>query len=199
MSPNVRSFRDIIGVPRSSASVHDSTLIIIDAQNEYASGNLQVSDVTTSRKVIADLLARYRGAGDGKNIVHVVHQTSPNAPVFTTGTALEQEFEELTPTSGEMVVKKQFPNCFARTDLNDYLKSLGARGEKIVVLGYMAHVCVSTTTRAAGELGYEVLVARDAVGDRDIPGVDAETLKSVALSELGDGFGTVISANEVNE
>lgn len=179
--------------------MHDSTLIIIDARNEYATGNLQVSDVTTSRKIIADLLARYRRAGDEKNIVHVVHQTSPDAPVFTTGTALEQEFEELTPTSGEKVVKKQFPNCFARTDLNDYLKSLGARGEKIVVVGYMAHVCVSTTTRAAGELGYEVLVARDAVGDRDIPGVDAETLKPVALSELGDGFGTVISANEVNE
>jgi hypothetical protein len=34
---------------------------------------------------------------------------------------------------------------------------------------YRAHVCVSTTAREAHQLGYEVVVAKDAVGDRSIP------------------------------
>jgi len=69
-------------------------------------------------------------------------------------------------------------------------------GKKVVLVGYMAHVCVSTT-RAAAELGYDVLVVRDAVGDRDIPGVKAENLVSVVLSELADAFGTVVSEEDI--
>ncbi|KAL4866197.1 hypothetical protein BDV12DRAFT_173261 [Aspergillus spectabilis] len=199
MSPNPQSFRQIIGLPPSTASIHDSTLIIIDAQNEYAQGKLQVQGVDKSRKVIADLLARYRGAGNGRNIVHVVHQTPPRAPVFTPDTELAQEFEELTPKSGEKVVVKQFPSSFAQTDLHEYLSGLEGVGKKIVLVGYMAHVCVSTTARAGSELGYEVIIVRDAVGDRSIPGAEAATLVEVVLAELADAFGTVLPSKDISE
>ncbi|KAJ5237926.1 hypothetical protein N7489_008017 [Penicillium chrysogenum] len=178
MSSTAQSFREIVGIPRSSASPQDSTLIIIDAQNEYATGAPQ-------------------DAGNSKNIVHVVHEVPEGAPVFTPNTPLAQEFEELTPKAGEKVVTKNFPSSFAKTDLHAYLQGLGDVGKKVVLVGYMAHVCVSTTTRAAAELGYDVLVVREAVGDRDIPGVNAETLVSVVLSELADGFGTVVSEEDI--
>ncbi|KAI9038614.1 cysteine hydrolase family protein [Aspergillus affinis] len=184
MSCISQSFREIVGIPRSSASPQDSTLIIIDAQNEYATGALKTENVTETRKSIATLLERYRQAGNGKNIVHVVHEVPEGAPVFTPNTPLAQEFEELTPKAGEKVVTKSFPSSFAKTDLHAYLQGLGDVGKKVVLVGYMAHVCVSTTTRAAAELGYDVLVVRNAVGDRDIPGVKAENLVSVVLSNL---------------
>jgi len=44
-----------------------------------------------------------------------------------------------------------------------------------------AHVCVSTTAREAHQLGYEVVLAEDAIGDRDIPGVSGEELTKVCL------------------
>lgn len=198
MASNPQSFRQTIGIPRSTASVKDSTLIIIDAQNEYASGQLKVEHVAQSRKVIADLLSRYRNGGNGSNIVHVVHEVPAGAPVFTPGTALAQEFEELTPKAGEKVVTKNFPSSFARTDLHQYLDSLGDQGKKIVLVGYMAHVCISTTARAGNELGYDVVVVKDAVGDRHIPGVAADQLVAVALNELADAFGTVVSAEEIS-
>ncbi|GKZ29885.1 phospholipase C type enzyme [Aspergillus brasiliensis] len=198
-SSSAKSLRQLLGAPPSTASVQDSTLIIIDAQNEYASGHLQVEGVSDSRKVISDLLTKYRtnSPHNSSNIVHVVHQTPPGAPVFTPGTHLEKEFEELTPLSGEKVVTKNFPSSFAQTDLHEYLGGLGAVGKKIVLVGYMAHVCVSTTARAGNELGYEVVVVRDAVGDRDIPGVEASTLKEVALSEVEDAFATVVLARDI--
>ncbi|KAF7595583.1 hypothetical protein BBP40_005618 [Aspergillus hancockii] len=197
MSSVAQSFRQTIGIPRSTASTQDSTLIIIDAQNEYASGHLKVERVTQSRKVIADLLARYRQSGAGTNIVHVIHEVPQGAPVFTPGTALADEFEELKPQSGEKVVTKHFPSSFAQTDLHEYLSGLGNVGKKIVLVGYMAHVCISTTARAGSELGYDVIIVGDAVGDRNIPGVDADQLVSVALSELADAFGTVVSSAEI--
>ncbi|KAL2434989.1 Epoxide hydrolase penJ [Exophiala dermatitidis] len=193
----VKSFRDLVGAPRVTASPADSTLVIIDAQNEYAQGNLKTVNVDQTRKAIASLLERYRAAGDGKNIVHVVHKTPDGAPVFTPGTALAEEFDELKPRPGEKVIQKQKVSSFADTDLHDYLSSLGERGKKTVLTGYMAHVCVSTTARAGADLGYNVVLAADAIGDRDIPGFTGSEVTDAVLKELGDAFGTVVQSAEV--
>ena len=56
---------------------------------------------------------------------------------------------------------------------------------------------MSTTARQGAERGYDVLVAEDAVGSRDIPGVDAEQLTRVALCEIADAFGTVIHSSSL--
>lgn len=61
----------------------------------------------------------------------------------------------------------------------------------------MAHVCVATTAGQAAEKGYDVLIAEDAVGDRDIPGVKADDLKKTVLAQLADFAGTVISSAEI--
>jgi len=95
---------DILGIPPSTASTADSTLIIIDAQNEYAHGKLQVSNVIASRVKIHELLERYR-AKDGK-IIHIKHSVPDGAPVFTPGTELAEEFDELAPKDGEKVIEK---------------------------------------------------------------------------------------------
>ncbi|KAF7558288.1 hypothetical protein G7Z17_g67 [Cylindrodendrum hubeiense] len=190
-SPN--SFRQILGISPSSASVKDSTLIIIDAQVEYAEGKLQVSNLEPSRKVIASLLEKYRQANG--NVVHVIHVTPEGAPVFSPNTKLVEEFEELTPLSGEKVVFKTHPSSFAGTDLEQHLQSISSK--KLVLTGYMAHVCVSTTARNAAQLGYDVIVVEDAIGDRDIPGVDAEQLTKVVLAEIGDVFGTIVQSKDI--
>ena len=52
-------------------------------------------------------------------------------------------------------------------------------------LQWKAHVCVSTTARQAAERGYDVIVVKDAIGDRDIPGMKAEAL--VEVSEVING------------
>ncbi|KAL4945528.1 hypothetical protein BDV06DRAFT_26485 [Aspergillus oleicola] len=81
---SAQSFRQTIGLPRSSASIHDSTIITINAQNEYANGKLTASDVSSSRKAIADLLSRYRKANyNGRNIIHVTHAPPAGAEVLT--------------------------------------------------------------------------------------------------------------------
>ena len=89
----VASFRDLLGIRPGTASTSDSALIIIDAQNEYAQGQLKVTNAESSGKAIASLLEKYRAAG-GK-IVHVMHQTPEGAPIFTPGTELANEFSNV--------------------------------------------------------------------------------------------------------
>jgi nicotinamidase-related amidase len=88
-----KSFRQLLGMPPSTASPTDSALLIIDAQNEYASGALTVTNAESSAKAIADVLAKYRKAG-GK-VIHVLHKTPEGAPIFTPGTELAEEFKSL--------------------------------------------------------------------------------------------------------
>lgn len=64
-------------------------------------------------------------------------------------------------------------------------------------------VCVTGTARSAMELGYDVVVVKDAVGDRDIPSSDgsttvtASTLVDVVCHELADAIGTVVQSADV--
>ncbi|KAF2083937.1 isochorismatase [Saccharata proteae CBS 121410] len=187
------TFRDLAGIPPATATTKDSVLVIIDAQNEYANGALAVSNLSTSRPAISSLLQRYRSSG-GK-IIHVLHTVPESTPVFTPGTQLAEEFDELRPVDGEQVIRKKFPGSFAETELEEVVRGSGL--SKLVLVGYMAHVCVSTTAREGHQKGFEVLLPEDAIGDRDIPGHSGAQVTQMVMSELGDFFGTVVQSNEI--
>jgi nicotinamidase-related amidase len=97
--------------------------------SRYAEGALKTKGVDSTRSAISSLLEKYRSAGDASNLVHVVHSVPEGAPVFTPNTRLAAEFDELTPKQGEKVISKQHPGSFAGTDLDEYLGSLGDKGE----------------------------------------------------------------------
>ncbi|KAK7439980.1 hypothetical protein VKT23_017233 [Stygiomarasmius scandens] len=199
-----QTFRSIAGIPPSTASTADSILIIIDAQNEYVNGALAVTNLSTSRPAIKFLLERYRKSESGGYVAHVVHIVPDSTPIFTPGTELAEEFAELRPSaysddfeggSKEVLVKKHFPGSFAETNLDQLVKKAGVK--KVVLVGYMAHVCVSTTAREAYQKGYEVLVVEDAIGDRDIPGMTGEELTKTVLLELEDLFATIVKSSDI--
>jgi nicotinamidase-related amidase len=175
-------------------STGDRLLHLDSNCKRYANGHLKTENVQSTRKAISDLLEKYRAAN--APLAHIVHQTPAGAPVFTPDTDLAKEFAELEPKSNEKVIGKQHPGSFTGTDLDEYLKGTGRN--KVVLTGYMAHVCVSTTARQADEKGYDVILAEDAIGDRDIPGAKAADVVPMVLAELGDAFGTVVKASNIN-
>jgi hypothetical protein len=78
-----------------------ASLLTHDWNRRYANGLLEVSNVSTSRKVIHSLLEKYRAAGG--SVIHVVHDTPAGAPLFTPGTDLAAIFDELSPRDNEPV------------------------------------------------------------------------------------------------
>lgn len=195
---DAKSFREMLGMPPSTASAKDSTLLIIDAQNEYADGQLKTANVDSTRAAISSLLDAYRAADpSGQNVVHITHKVPDGAPVFTPDTPLAAEFDELKPKDGEAVVEKQQPGSFTGTQLDEILQKRTDKSKKVVLTGYMAHVCVSTTARQAAERGYDVLLAKEAIGDRDIPGARAKDVVEGSLKELADAFATVVGVKDI--
>jgi nicotinamidase-related amidase len=159
----------------------------------YKTGALKTENVSSTSKSISTLLQDYRSASSP--IVHIVHDTPSGAPIFTPDTELASIFDELKPKDSEKTIHKSYPGAFTDTDLQEYLQSTGKK--QVVLTGYMAHVCVSTTARQAHEKGYDVILAEGAVGDRDIPGVEAKDVVRVVLAELNETFGTVVKAEEI--
>ncbi|KAK4687886.1 hypothetical protein P7C73_g2223, partial [Tremellales sp. Uapishka_1] len=200
------TLRELSGVPPSVPVLKDSVLVIVDAQNEYvpaassptylfrySDGHLKTANDVSTRKAISELLERYRDAKS--SVIHVVHDTPEGAPIFTPSTPLAEIFPELTPQSHEAVVHKAVPGAFTDTRLDDLIKQTGK--QQVVLVGYMAHVCVSTTARQASEKGYDVILAKGAIGDRDIPGAKAEAVVDTVLKELADAFGTVVDVGQI--
>lgn len=169
-----------------------SALLIIDAQQEYgADGALPLTGLDPALTAIADLQAAARGAE--VPIVHVGH-------LGAAGSAFDPErggrfLEPSGPQGNETVVMKTMPNAFAGTNLAELLQGDGI--DTVVVVGFMTHMCVSSTVRAALDLGLRSVVAADATATRDLPGADgggvvsATALQTASLAGLADRFAAV--------
>ncbi|KNG44135.1 isochorismatase hydrolase [Stemphylium lycopersici] len=195
MSLGTPSIRQVIGIPDSTASVEESALIIIDAQDEYIHGKLPSEDYKEVNVAISNLLQKYRKQNSA--IIHVLHDSgSDKAPIFKTNGKLTKEMDGVEAIDGEHIVFKKHAGSFSETNLGDILKTIGKN--KLVLTGYMAHGCVSSTAREGSTLGYEVLVAEDGVGQRNMKDIPAAQVKKVAMTEIDDMFGTVVSSADIN-
>jgi nicotinamidase-related amidase len=188
------SLRQVVGVPNSTASVKDSVLVVIDAQDEYIYGSLPAQDYKEVNVVISNLLDKYRKQNG--HVVHVLHSMGADeAPIFKPNGKLTKEMDGVEAIEGESVVWKKHAGSFSETDLAEVIKKTGLK--KLVLTGYMAHGCVSSTAREATTLGYETLVVEDGVGQRDMKDIPAAQVKKVALMEIDDMFGTVLRGSEI--
>jgi nicotinamidase-related amidase len=100
----------------------------------------------------------------------------------------------------EPVVAKRLPSGFTGTRLCELLQELGATTP--VFAGFMTHMCVSSTTRSATELGFRPWVLRDACAARPLPDgsdgvLDGEVVHRAHLASLADRFAGLTDAREL--
>ena len=90
---------------------------------------------------------------------------------------------------------KGMPNAFAGTELAEVLRKSGV--ESLIVAGFMTHMCVSSTVRAAVDLGFGCTVVAGACATRDLPDgqggvIAAGPLHWAELAALADRFAIVV-------
>ncbi|MGE0719424.1 MAG: cysteine hydrolase family protein [Alphaproteobacteria bacterium] len=172
----------------------ESAVVVIDAQNEYLDGRLPLPGVEPALATIARLLARARAAG--APVIHVAHVGKAGG-LFDPDARGGRICDAVKPEGGEAVVGKGLPNSFAGTELQTTLKAIGR--PNLVLVGFMTHMCVSSTARAALDLGWRTTVIADATATRPLPDptggddLDAAILQRASLAELGDRFATVVN------
>ena len=190
--PEPPTLRDLAGLPAAPAGLGDSALVMIDCQNTYTRGVMELDGVAAALDQAAELLHRARSAGIP--IVHVQHDDGEGG-LYDIRAEIGQIADQVAPQGDEPVIVKGFPNSFVQTDLDDRLKQVGA--QNLVLTGFMTHMCVNSTARGAFSLGYAPTVVAGATATRNLPGTDgrvveAAALQAASLASIADLFGVVV-------
>lgn len=190
-----KTLLEMSGADLTPPNLSDSCLVLIDIQNEYRAGPLALPDAEPAIEAAASLLARARA--NGAAILHVAHKGRAGG-LFDREAARGAIVDSLAPLANEPVIEKTLPNAFAGTDLQARLAASGR--SNIVLAGFMTHMCVSSTARAALDLSFRTTIAADACATRDLPDgrggtLAARTIHEVALAELSDRFALIVRSD----
>jgi nicotinamidase-related amidase len=189
-NPTLRALSEL---PLTPAPLTESTLVLIDCQNTYTYGVMELEGVQAALDEAATLLDRARSAGIP--IIHVQHSDGPGSLYDIDGES-GAIVARVAPRDGEAIVVKQYPNSFVETDFDEKLKAVGAGN--LVIAGFMTHMCVNSTARGAFNNGYAPTVVAAATATRSLPGPDGEpvsaaAIQSASLAGMGDLFAVVVA------
>jgi nicotinamidase-related amidase len=189
---NAKTLLQLSGADLNPPDLADSNLVLIDYQNEYRAGPLALPEVDAAIAAGARLLTQARRSG--ANIFHVAHKGKPGG-LFDRGAERGAIVASVAPGNGEPVIEKPLPNAFAGTDLQTLLAATGRKN--LILAGLMTHMCISSTARAALDLGYRVTIDAAGCATRDLPdgkggAIAARLIHEVALVELSDRFAIIV-------
>lgn len=186
------TLREITGLDDTPASLADATLLLIDYQNTYTRGVMELDGWEPALDAAAGILARARAAGSP--VIHVVHDGGAGSP-YDLDAEIGQIHPAVAPIDGEAVVRKTAPNSFVGTDLAERIA--GAGTEEVVVIGFMTNMCVTFTSEGAFLAGLRPTVVAEACATRPLQTVVAQVpaarLHEAALATIGDLYGVVVA------
>ncbi|MFG2972921.1 isochorismatase family protein [Streptomyces sp. NPDC048331] len=185
------TLRELSGLDRSPASPAEATLILIDYQNTYTRGVMELTGWEAALDAGAALLARARAAG--APVIHVINDGGEGSP-YDVRAEIGRIHPRVAPVEGEAVVVKTAPNGFVETDLGDHVDAAGHKD--VILAGFMTHMCVTFTAEGAFLRGDRPTVVADACATRPlrtaVAEVSAEQLHHAALATIADLYGVVV-------
>jgi nicotinamidase-related amidase len=174
-------------------------LVVVDAQNEFSGRGLRaVANHASALEAIGRWVAHARERG--WPIAWLRHHNRPHeSRAFVPGSWGAELSPGLGPRdgAGERLFEKDVYGAFTGTGLDEWLRERGVRD--LVLVGFYAHMCLSTSVREALVRGYEVAVDPAATGARAIEHatlgrLDADEVARAALLQLVDMGAALASA-----
>ncbi|AUY48186.1 isochorismatase family protein [Streptomyces sp. CB01881] len=189
------TLRELNGFDETPASLADSTLILIDYQNTYVRGVMELEGWQAALDSAAELLARARAAG--AKVIHVINDGGEGTP-YDIRAEIGRIHPSVAAVEGEPVVVKHVPNGFADTDLGKHVDAAG--NTDVIVAGFMTHMCVTFTTAGAFLRGNRPTVVADACATRPLRScgneLTADQIHHSALATIADLYGVVVESGK---
>jgi nicotinamidase-related amidase len=192
MTTASQTLRDITGMGYQPASLKDSALILIDIQNTYRRGLMQLTNVEPAILEAQKLLNLARELKIP--VIHIQHDAGVGSP-YDVSTDIGEIATEVAPIAGEKVIKKNYPNAFIDTTLDTELQALGVKN--LVLAGFMTHMCVNSTAHGAFNLGYASTIVASATATRPLLSINGKVLSAEevhlgALASTRDLYAVVV-------
>lgn len=134
---------------------HKSAFLVIDVQQGLFERSAPIYKADDVLKKI-NLLA---GKAHQRNtpVVYIQHA---NDSTLIKGTREWQFHDQIQPQEDDFHIHKQHVNAFEQTELHQILQD--HQVDTIIVSGLVTHACVTATCLGGLELGYKVILAKDA-------------------------------------
>lgn len=127
-------------------------------------------------------------------VYHVQHcSTNLESPLHPTKPT-HGFYPGVAPRNGEPIIQKNVNSAFIGTNLKEQLEH--NRITNVVIVGLTTEHCISTSTRMAANLGFNVTLISDATAAFNKTGIDgqrieAEQVHKIELANLKDEFATI--------
>lgn len=184
------TLRELNNLDQSPAKLTDATVILVDYQNTYTRGVMELEGWEGALDCAADLLARARQAGAA--VIHVINDGGPGTP-YDVREDIGAIHPRLAPAEGEATVVKTAPNAFVGTDLGEHVDAAGHND--VIIAGFMTNMCVTFTAEGAFLRGNHPTVVADACATRpvntSVGDVSAREMHHGALATITDLYGVV--------
>lgn len=180
------------------SKTNNPALILIDIQKGFDDINYwggQRNNLNAEENA-SEILKLWR---ENKLPVFHIQHCSSNPDSLLNENNPGNEFKDLVkPIDGEIVIKKNVNSAFIGTNLKEQLDL--ANIKTLVIVGLTTDHCVSTTTRMAGNYGYETYLVSDATATFNKKGLEgqnytAELIHETALASLNGEFAAVVTTD----
>jgi nicotinamidase-related amidase len=173
-------------------------LVVIDAQNEYVTGNLPI-EYPDIRISLANIGKAMDTAQQNAIPVVVVQNTAPaGSPIFDKGTPGWDLHPVVLTRPRNHYVEKRLPSAFSGTDLAEWVAKHDI--DTLVIAGYMTHNCDDSTIKYAVHAGLAVEFLADATGavpySNRAGTVSAEEIHTAFAVVLQSRYAAVMSTHE---
>jgi len=180
--------------------VGETSLILIDIQTGFDDPVWGTRNNPDAEVQAGKLLDHARAKA--WRVIHIRHvSVTPGSPLSGDGLCFKPQ---VTPLADEVVLEKSVNSAFIGTNLESRLRA--DKVTDVVICGLTTPHCVSTTTRMAANLGFDVTLAHDACaaftsnadaswGAASQP--TAEDIHDAALHHLHQEFANVRATGDI--
>ncbi|WP_205661390.1 cysteine hydrolase family protein [Paramylibacter kogurei] len=180
----------------------NTALLVIDVQMAFVHRDVTgaARSCPEASQNIGMLLSGARA--NGLPVIHVHHHSHEENSAFRAELSGSDVQPFAAPQKGEKVYVKHVNSSFIGTSLESDLRDAGIN--RLILCGGTANHCVETTTRMAGNLGFDAIYVGDAVWAYDANGIDgavipADTIHAVSMANLEGEFARVMMTKAVLE
>lgn len=154
----------------------DTALVIIDTQIGVVQDAYKRDEILENINVLLE-----RARSSAIPVIYVQHD-GPEGDDLAPGASGWPIHPAVAPREGEPIVRKESPDSFHLTNLQEELQKRGIKN--LVIAGGQTEVCVDTTIRRSLSEGYDVVLAGDAHATFDNDTLTAEQIIAFTNSNL---------------
>ena len=176
----------------------ETALLLIDVQvgvdvlSHWGGSNGRRNNPDAEAKM-SQLLAAWRNAK--LQVAFTRHDSRESASPLKVSLPTGAQKPGFEPAAGEIVVEKDVNSGFIGTDLEIQLRR--AKISRLAIVGFFTNFCVETTTRMAGNLGFDTYLIEDCCSASNRIGPDGidrdpELVHAMTVANLHGEFCTAI-------